>query len=63
MSVELRGCGDMVSVSRDGARSHWMSDQMSFPMARSVLSSSSFLTRSSLPILMGDPLPFDELVD
>ena len=50
--VELWGCSDVASFSRKGARGHGISDQMSLPMARSVSSSSSFLTRSSLPILM-----------
>ncbi len=50
--VEPWGCGDVASVSRKGARGHGKPDQMSLPMARSVSSSSSFLTRSGLPILM-----------
>ena len=51
-SVEPWGCGDVASVSRKGVRGHGKPDQMSLPMARSVSSSSSFLTRSGLPILM-----------
>ena len=46
------GRGDAASVSHKGARGHGKCDQMSLPMARNVSSSSSFLTRSGLPILM-----------
>ena len=50
--VEPWGCGDAASFSRKEARGHGIPDQMSLPMARSVSSSSPFLTRSSLPIPM-----------